>query len=201
MRVLATLGVLAFLLSGCAGFRGGMESSAYIPEVEESVEFPYGKVFKLPGMDLQVQLDNRLQSRDVQVILFIVPVMIDLKERFIDNNRPLRTRAHVTVTALESGLIFRPTLARLKYAGKSYSGLIGYSLAKDDHGRFANQPVDDELELTPGRRYVLSIDFDTPTPSPSNKDIVLELDEALDSPDAEIPPIYFEPIEWSQGYT
>jgi hypothetical protein len=202
MRVwLAALGVLSLLLSGCAGFRGGVESSAYIPGAEESVDVLSKKVFKLPGIDLQVHLDNRLQRRDVQVIFFIVPVMIDLKERFIDNHRPLRTRAYVTVTALEAGVIFRPKLARLKYAGKSYSGLIGYNFTKDGNGRFSDQPVAGEVELTPGHRYLLSIDFETPPPSPSNKDIVLELEDALESPIAEVPPIYFMPIDWSQGYT
>lgn len=202
MRIwLATLAVWATLLSGCAGFRGGVESAAYIPDTEESVDILSRKFFRLPGLDLHVQLDNRLQRRDVQVILFVVPVMIDLKDRFIDNNRPLRTRAHVTVTALESGFKFRPKLARLKYAGKSYTGLIGFSWAKDHDGRFSDQPVDDELELIPGQRYLLSIDFDLPTPSPNSKDIVLELDDALESPASEVPPIYFMPSEWSQGYT
>ncbi|CAL92745.1 hypothetical protein [Azoarcus olearius] len=53
-----------------------------------------------------------------------------------------------------------------------------------------------------GRRYHLSIEFDTPVPSPELRDIEVDLSGVL--PSSRRPPlpvIRFVPGQWKEGYT
>ncbi|MOA70392.1 hypothetical protein D3C78_1992390 [compost metagenome] len=53
-----------------------------------------------------------------------------------------------------------------------------------------------------GRRYLLSIDFVTPVPSPQWRDITVDLSQALSAPNhPPLPLIRFVPLRWKQGYT
>ena len=77
--------LLAFTLSGCAGFRGGWESVAYIGDAPPSLIEPATSAYErnqrpplsLPGMSLRVSIDNRVRDYDTQVWFFAVPVKVD----------------------------------------------------------------------------------------------------------------------------
>jgi hypothetical protein len=51
-------------------------------------------------------------------------------------------------------------------------------------------------------QYLLSIDFDAPSPGPEVPDIAIDLSRALRAPGlAEVPLIRFVPVRWKEGYT
>ncbi|MEE4464194.1 hypothetical protein V2S84_19120, partial [Azotobacter chroococcum] len=70
-------------------------------------------------------------------------------------------------------------------------------------GSWEHRPVATELPLDqPGRSYHLSIDFDTPVPSPESREILLDLSQALGSSrHPALPPIRFVPMRWRRSYS
>ena len=79
------LTLLACMQTGCAGFRGGWESVAYIGDAPPSPIEPATSAYErnqrpplsLPGMSLRVSIDNRVRDYDTQVWFFAVPVKVD----------------------------------------------------------------------------------------------------------------------------
>jgi len=77
--------VLMLTVSGCAGYRGGWESAAYIGSMQAAPSAAAGRApatrdhrpLTLPGLELEVSLDNRLRTYDVQVYLYVLPLSID----------------------------------------------------------------------------------------------------------------------------
>jgi len=57
----------------------------------------------------------------------------------------------------------------------------------------------------PRKRYLLSLEFDIPVPSPKSNDISLDLSRALqdlgNAEDSPLPLIRFAPVKWEEGYT
>ena len=57
----------------------------------------------------------------------------------------------------------------------------------------------------PGKRYLLSLEFDIPVPSPKSPDILLDISRALQDlgsiGDPPLPLIRFAPVKWEEGYT
>src|SRR3982750_2867524 len=92
---------LCVMVTGWAGLRGGWESAAYIdgtapaaPQRQRSAERPE---LNIPGLNLHVDIDNRLQTYDRQ-IFFGVPLFADPTNLHPKNNRPGKTRVFVGVT-------------------------------------------------------------------------------------------------------
>lgn len=171
MRAIAIwLSLLACTLTGCAGFRGGWESVAYIGDAPSSPIEPAMSAYErnqrpplsLPGMSLQAQ----------------------------------------------PGLVFSPRQAVLTFGGRQYQAVAGY-----EFGQFAvdpSRPAQWEYREVPTdmalhavqEQYLLSIDFDAPSPSPEAADITIDLSRALRAPGlAEGPLIRFVPVRWKEGYT
>lgn len=204
------------LLAGCAGFRGGWESVAYLgaplptarTDAAGSHEAP---ALHVSGLALQVRIDNRLRTYDTQFFFFVLPLSFSPRDVYTSTVSPGKTRVFVTVTPREPGYVFRPEAAVLHVAGEHFTGIAGFEFGRwDDGGRRVEQgggwehrPLGEAYALPEvGRRYRLSIDFATPTPSPLLPDIVLDLSAALLSPAAErLPLIRFAPVRWKQGYT
>ncbi|MBS7691831.1 hypothetical protein I0E51_01290 [Pseudomonas lalucatii] len=71
------------LLAGCAGYRSGEVSRAYVemPPPAEAIARGTPNWLQVPGARLRVELRNEVQRREHQVVLFIVPVMIDPRDR------------------------------------------------------------------------------------------------------------------------
>lgn len=73
-------------------------------------------------------------------------------------------------------------------------------------GRWEHRDVGAEFALTTsGTRYLLSLEFDVPVPSPESHGVMLDLSSALrdvqNFRDSPLPPIRFAPVRWSEGYT
>lgn len=210
--LLAVLG-----LSGCAGYRGGWESFAYIgstppaalpPAVQGTALRP---PLELPGLKLEVALDNRLRTYDTQVYLFALPLGVDLQDRFHKNVEPGKTRLFVYVTPTEAGYVFRPQLAELIVGTQRLAGEAGLEFGRwnsegervKQGGTWQHRPTGDTYVLAEaGRKYYLSIVFNLPPPSPDASDIALDLSRALVSPQhPAVPLIRFAPVRWKEGYT
>lgn len=205
------------LLSGCAGYRGGWESLAYIGHsppanaTQIARESAIRPPLALPGLTLEVALDNRLRTYDTQVYLFALPLGIDPRNVYDKNNDPSKTRVFVYVTPSEPGFVFRPSHAVLSVADKRHAGAAAFEFGRwnsagervQQGGNWQYRPVGDDFVLAePGRKYYLSIVFDTAPPSPESPDIAVDLSRALVSPrHPAVPLIRFAPVRWKEGYT
>lgn len=213
------IGVLVLaIFSGCAGYRGGWRSVAYFgdtppaPAAEENAASAGDRpTLRIPGLELQVGLDNELRTYDTQVYLFALPLSVDPRNVYPKNVEPGKTRVFVTATPLDAGFVFRPGEAWLSIADKRFAGIAGYEFGMWDRdgmrvregGTWDHRSVGQELVLAEtGRRYYLSIDFATPVPSPEFREIALDLSRALISPGhPPVPLIRFVPVRWKEGYT
>lgn len=217
MRVFWLL-VLAASIGGCAGYRGGWRSVAYIGDTPpapaaEGSDAPARErpTLRVPGLELQVGLDNELRTYDTQVYLFVLPLSVDPRNVHAKNIEPGKTRVFVTVTPLDAGFVFRPAEALLSIADKRFTGIAGSEFGMWDRegkrvrqgGTWDHKAVGEELALAEtGRRYYLSIDFATPVPSPESHAIALDISRALASPQhPPVPLIRFVPVRWKEGYT
>lgn len=218
VRCKVLVSLLLLVIAGCAGYRGGWLSVAYIGDAPPALDTEASTAptrerptLRVPGLELQVGLDNQLRTYDTQIYLFALPLSVDPRKVYPKNNEPNKTRAFVTVTPAEPGFVFRPREARLGIADKRIAGVGGYEFGMWDregkpvheHGTWDHRPVDQELLLgEAARRYYLSIDFATPVPSPESREITLDLSRALISPRyPSIPLIRFAPMRWREGYT
>jgi hypothetical protein len=210
--------LLLTMTAGCAGYRGGWQSVAYIGDAPPPVATTAGPdsaggrpMLRLPGLELQVSLDNQLRTADTKVYLFVLPFSVDPRDAYPKNNQPGRTRAFITVTPTEEGFVFRPADVVLQVGDKRTAGMAGYEFGMWDAqgrqvtagGTWDHRPVGPEFVLAnPGRRYFLSVDFDTPVPSPESADIALDLSRGLVSKRyPPVPLIRFAPLRWKEGYT
>jgi len=186
------------MLAACAGYRGGWESVPYIGDVPPTE----ARELALPGLKLSVQIDNRLRTYDTQVYLFALPLSIDPRQVYVQNHQPGKTRVFVSVTPEAGDYVFEPAKAKLSVGGRHFAGAEGFEFGKWD-GKWEHRPVGARFALHEGgRRYLLSIDFLTPVPSPESRDIVLDLSEALKSQaHPAVPLIRFAPVRWKEGYT
>jgi hypothetical protein len=211
--------LLMLTVPGCAGFRGGWDSAAYIGNIPAVPSSAAGRApasadggpLTLPGLKLAVSLDNRLRTYDVQVYLYVLPLWIDPRTVYANNIAPGTTRVYVTVTPSAPDFVFRPTLGSLIVADQRFAGSAGFEFGMWDRdgtrvgegGTWDHRPVGAEFVLSEaGRTYHLSIDFATPAPSPESADIAIDLSHALTSPHyPAVPLIRFTPVRWKEGYS
>lgn len=211
------------IATGCAGFRGGWESVAYVGDAlpaalaESKLQQEAGeRTLDLPGVKLQVKIDNQLRTYDTQ-IFFGLPLSVDPRNVYPKNHRPGKTRIFVNVTPETGAFVFRPLMASLVAGDKRYQAVRGYQFGMWDTtknewqlvesgGKWEHRDVGTEFLLaSPGTRYLLSLEFDVPVPSPESRDIALDLSDALrDTRNAgspSLPLIRFAPVRWKEGYT
>ena len=201
---------------GCAGFRGGWDSAAYLDgktaPVRDSEPSSEALELSFPGLKLHLSIDNRLQTYDTQ-IFFGLPLSVDPRNVYPKNHQPGKTRVFVNVTPQTGGFVFRPLLASLVVGGKRYPAMRGFEFGmwdaegqQTDTGVWEHRNIGAGVSLTqPRKRYLLSLEFDIPVLSPKSNDISLDLSRALqDLGNAEDPPlplIRFAPVKWEEGYT
>lgn len=205
-------------IASCAGYRGGWESFAYIgdtppaapPEARTPYEASVRNSLAVPGLRLHVTINNQLQTHDTQLYLYVIPLPGN-PGGDSQQSEPGKTRVSIRVTPTEPGFVFSPALAVLGLAGESFGGAAGHEFGQWDAegrriergGAWGYRRIESEFHLDEvGRPYHLSIDFDTPMPSPRSRDITLDLSRALRSPERPpIPLIRFAPIRWSESYS
>lgn len=216
LRLLA-LPLVLLSLAGCAGYRGGWESFPYIgptapAALPESVRgTAIRPPLELPGLKLEVSLDNRLRTYDTQVYLYALLLGVDLSNAYHRNNDPSKTRLFVYVTPTEAGFILRPSQAVLHVGEQRFTGAAGFESDRwnsagervQTGGVWQRRPTGPEFVLAEaGRKYYLAIDFDTAPPSPESTGIAVDLSRALLSPrQPPLPLIRFAPVRWKEGYT
>jgi hypothetical protein len=208
---------LCTIAAGCAGFRGGWESVAYTRRIASTTprsQHSGGeRELNLPGVKLNVSIDNRLQTYDTQ-IFFGLPLSIDPRNVYPKNLHPGKTRVFVNVTPQTGGFVFRPLLASLVIGGKQYAAVRGFEFGRwgaegkqtNTGGTWEHRDIGAGLALTqPHQRYLLSLEFDVPVSSPKSSEISLDLSRALEDlgsvGDPPLPLIRFAPVKWEEGYT
>lgn len=218
-RVVLHCALLLAVVAGCAGYRGGWKSVAYIgntppePTADDGAASSASarSMLRVPGLRLEIALDNQLRTYDTQVYLFALPLSVDPREVYPRNNREGKTRLFVTVTPSDTSFVFRPTEAVLSVASNRFAGAAGFEFGMWDRegkrvregGSWNHRPVGQEFALVEaGRSYYLSIDFNVPVPSPESPEIAVDLSRALASQRHQsIPLIRFAPSRWKEGYT
>lgn len=203
---------MCFLLSSCAGYRGGWESIPYIgpPPPVPSVSrtgYEAGKRMELalPGLILSVRLNNSTIDSDIQVYAYVIPVpgySVDTP-----SDEPKKAQVTLFIQPKEEGFVFRPLLATLSVRGQPASGLGGYTTRKllgFEGGKVTwEEPkrIADELPLNSGKFYSFFVEFPLPAPSPQAPDVSLDLSKALQAPgQPTIPLIRFLPVRWGNWY-
>ena len=167
----------------------------------------------LPGLKLHVSIDNRLQTYDTQ-IFFGLPLSVDPRNAYPKNHQRGKTRVFVNVTPQTAGFVFRPLLASLVVGGKRYPAMRGFEFGMwdaegqqtDTGGVWEHRDIGAGVSLTqPRKRYLLSLEFDIPVPSPRSNDISLDLSRSLQDlgsvGDPPLPLFRFAPVKWEEGYT
>ena len=119
MRFYAYLLAL-LLLSGCGGFRGGIES---VPYVGEAV--PLGSAslrtalreIPLSGMTVAVSLNNGLQTYQYEVMLYVIPTYLNFRDEF-QHRDAKNLELTLQITAHNSGVTIDPRQLVLAVDGK-----------------------------------------------------------------------------------
>ncbi|AYF87784.1 hypothetical protein D6Z43_11710 [Pseudomonas sp. DY-1] len=203
--LLASILIVCLLLTGCAGFRSGVESAAF---VEDQAADERGRI-QLTDVALTLDLHNQIQQNDFQVILFVVPVMYDPidKPRYDEKDG---IRLLLEIQPATADFHFRPEHVVLRVDGRVLEPAAVSLIMVRDVGQFPldglqaiNQsPAGLDYRLAvPQRSWQFILKFAGPVPKPSS-DIQLDFSRALERPGKPpLPTIRFRSRPWSQGYT
>jgi hypothetical protein len=208
-----------FLLVGCGGWRSGIASMPYVgevasaPETPEDTYVPRQDEVKLPGVTLKIRLNNTIQTNDFAVMLFVVPIHFDPREKPIFKETD-RFTVSLTIIPADSefvfdpsgvivtvdGQVFGPITTRLDNYEKMGAYFKSSSGAPYDRTLLSDL-VDRKITLIKEKYYGLTITFDCPIPTPERA-ITLNIGRALLHPKLpNAPTIRFKKIRWKQGYT
>lgn len=217
----SALMLMIFLAAaGCAGFRSGLASIPYVGEVEPAPAPPVTtyelyklKEIQLPGVKLDISLNNTIRTSDLQTMLFVVPMSFDPRDKpSLGENDRLMVR--LTIIPDDSGFVFdpsgvtvtvdeqafHPTTTMLVNAAKLHAYLKSTSGHRYDPS-LSSDLVDEKIVLIKDKSYSLYIIFDCPVPTPGRV-IRLDIGRALLHPKLpDIPTIRFMKIRWKEGYT
>jgi hypothetical protein len=176
---------LLLVVAGCAGYRGGWYNEAYTGDPAPDFPVPYS-AFELqqpgrralPGLTLQASLNNRVQTNDRKVVLFVVPAGYDPQDRRMNIGPSDRVRLYLTMTVIAT-------------EGATVTS------SDDNRRRLAEPQV-----LAPGSQHRLWVDFQTAIPPPQHSQISVDLSNALKADGLPaLPLLKFKAVRWKQGYT
>jgi len=208
--------MLCLSLTACAGFRAGVESIAYIGSPDDLPTKPGPSFQSRHNLDwndvqLSVELNNKLQTRDHTVMLFVVPTTIDPFDKFIGAKDTNKLVAYVEMRSMNPKLSFDPAKVSFLINGQPHAPVKVSEHARwGDDGRVNNltgkwgyREVTGARSLQdPLHNYSFRIEFDLDRPSPREENFQLDLSQALRSPGGEPGPVVkFKAVPWKQGYT
>jgi hypothetical protein len=203
---------ICVLLAGCAGYRSGEVSQAYVDVAPTLDPLVRGTPtwLEISGARVRVELANEIQQREHQVMLFIVPVMVDPRDKPL---YPVEQGARLLleISPVVHGASFRPEAVVLTVDGREYRPSEVQRMAVFDPGEYPLDALRDAEPGSPanldysldksGRHHQFLLRFGTPMPAPT-QEIRLDLSRALHLPgQPAVPPIRFRAVPWKQGYT
>lgn len=220
--------LILILLSGCGGFRGGVESVPYIEEQEPRearTSTPWSHEVNFSDLTVQLSLNNKVRTYQYEVMLFIIPTYLNFWEEFQNGDAKefeitLQIAAHTSNVTLDPGQLlltadeeeFRPTGVWVNNLERERQVIDAYVKARKQaspdrppsipHSSEWRDAVTAPVSLRPGEkspRFIVT--FSVPLPSPERK-LSLDLNPAIGEPKLpEKPLIRFKPMRWSEGYS
>lgn len=220
--------ILLLLLSGCAGFRGGIESVPYIGTSEphaDAADLPQPHEIVLPEFTIQLALNNTLQTYQFEVMLFAIPTYfnfwnefrqqhaktLELSLRIVARDSPVTIDPQKLVLVLD-GQAIHPSGVWVNNRERERAVIEAYvkARAQASSDRPAAIPrsnqwrdaVSDAVLIRSGEQSPwLVITFPLPLLSPE-RDLALSLDRAVVAPSHSLlPRIRFKPMPWNEGYS
>ena len=119
----------------------------------------------------------------------------------------------MNVTPQTGGFVFRPLLASLVVGSKRYPAMRGFEFGMwdaegqqtDTGGVWEHRDIGAGVSLTqPRKRYLLSLEFDIPVPSPKSPEFRSIFPAHFRTSavlETRLPLIRFAPVKWEEGYT
>ncbi len=222
--------VLALLLlSGCGGFRGGIESVPYyiggIEPQQDPVNRSWPHEVILPGLTLHLSLNNTVRTYQYEVMLYVIPTYVDFFDEF-QYREAESLELTLQVIAHDSGVTIDPRQLVLtvddqefRSTGVWLNNLERERQAIDAYVKARRQAVPDQpplisspsewrdavtapVTVRPGEkspRFIVT--FPAPLASPERV-LSLNWGRAIDGPmPVTKPPIRFKSMRWSEGYS
>lgn len=217
-----------FLLSGCAGFRGGIESVPYAGDIEPqqtSTTRPWEHEITLPGLSLHLSLHNTVRTYQYEVMLYVIPTYLNFWDEFQHRDAESLDLT-LQITAHDSGVTIDPRHLVLTVDDKEFrptavwvNNLERESQVIDAYVKARHQAPPDQPPLIPrssewrdavttpamvrpgdkSPRFIVA--FPAPLPSPE-RTLSLNLSPAIGKTiPFDKPLIRFKPMRWSEGYS
>lgn len=217
-----------FLLAGCGGFRGGIESVPYVGDREPqqtSTSHPWQHEITLPSLTLHLSLNNAVRTYQYEVMLYVIPTYLNFREEFQHRDAE-NVELALQITALDSGVTIDPLQLVLTVDGMELhptsvwvNNLKRERQIIDAFVKARRQAPQDQpisiprssewrdavtapVTIRPGEkspRFVVT--FPTPLPS-TERALSLNLSPAISKPilfDKSL--IRFKALHWSEGYS
>lgn len=227
MNILPIIAML-ILLSGCGGFRGGIESVPYVgePHGETSSAHPrWLHELVLPDFVVRLSLNNALRTYQYEVMLYIIPTYINLWDEFWNRDADgLELTLQVVAKNISVTLDPRELVLTVDGQDARPSGVWVNNTARerqviDTFVKARRQAPPDQppsvpkssewrdevfnpVTLQPGEaspRFIVVFPLALVSPE---KSLGLDLNRAVIEPRRpEIPPIQFKPMSWKEGYS
>ncbi|MGQ0666411.1 MAG: hypothetical protein ACT4O4_05190 [Nitrospiraceae bacterium] len=220
--------LILLLLSGCGGFRGGIESVAYVGETAPQVERSHPswpQAITLPGFTLYLSLNNAVRTYQYEVMLYIIPTYFNFAEEF-RNREAGSLELTLQLAARDLPVTFDPQLLLLTVEGRAVrpSGVWTNNLEQERRAFDAyvkarrqsptnqslplpratvwREAVTDAVMIRPGEKSPrLIVTFPLSLLSPE-KHLMLNLNSSIvGSAPGTLPLIHFKPMPWSEGYS
>jgi hypothetical protein len=216
------------LLSGCGGFRGGIESVPYIggqDPPESSVNHRLPHELRFADLTLQLSLNNAVRTYQYEVMLFVIPTYLDLWDTF-ERQDAEHFEITLQVTAHESAVVVDPQHILLtiddeevRPAGVWVNNpererqvietyVLARRLAPVDHPPAVprssewRDAVTVPVMVRPGEsspRFIVTFPVSLPSPE---RTLSLDLTRSIIAPTLpEKPVIRFKALRWSEGYS
>ena len=216
------------LLSGCGGFRGGIESVPYAGDIEPqetSTYRPRPREVILPGLTLHLSLNNKVQTYQYEVMLYVLPTYLNFRDEFQHREAEnlectLQIMAHDSGVTIDPGQLvlhvdgraLRPTAVWVNNRERERKILDAYIKARHQGATDRPLPVPHPAqwrdavaapvtvrprEQSP--RFIVT--FPVPLQSPE-RTLSLDVGRAIGEPGLfNLPLIQFESMRWSEGYS
>lgn len=227
MRFLSYILIL-LLLSGCGGFRGGIESIPYVGEAvpqAESSRPSWARAIAFPEFTLSLSLNNAVRTYQYEVMLYIIPTYFNFADEF-RNRESDSLELTLQLAARDLPVTFDPRQLLLTVDGREVrpSGVWVNNLEKERrtfdayvkarHQAPTDQPpllpratawreaVSDSVTVRTGEKSPrLIVTFPLPLVSPE-KQLILDIGPAIvGSIAGSLPLIHFQSMRWSEGYS